>query len=131
MLDFKLDLGPLASALNALPAQAQVAQEAALDAVAKRAHELKLDEVQKTYDRPEPKGRPRTGNFKSGQRIESAPGVRTVGVHGPAEAYEPILARLKTERVNPAAENAYARLEPEAPQIAERAFRESLERQRS
>lgn len=108
---------------DAVEAAAQVGEEA----VAQRGLELKQEEVEKTYQRPEPRGSKRTGAFRDGQRLEGGPGERRIVTVGPAAAYEGRLANLNSERRNPAAENAHARLEEEAGQVFEDTVEQELQ----
>lgn len=127
----QLDLSAL-NDLDQLQEQVTAVGEASLDALAARGLELKLEQVEETYSRPESRGTTRTGAFREGQSIESEPGVRRVGVRGRAEAYEPHLQVLATgrdgiNRSNPAARKAHERLEAEVPDILDKVVRDVLD----
>jgi hypothetical protein len=120
----------LENAAREIERAVEEAGEAAVEAVGQHGLELKKAEVEKTYERAEPRGSHRTGALRSGQHLEGERGERRIG---PGTVYEEHLAHLRpgadgVDRSNPAAANAQAQIEAEAQAIAERAIEDSLRR---
>jgi hypothetical protein len=118
--------------LNRMAGELEAAQEKALDRVAEVALHAKQREVGRTYARPIPRrknGRPqwtRSGDWQRGQTITRRRLVRLVGATNRSRVYEPRLATLRTERRNPAAEEALRRIEPQVGPVFRQEIKNAL-----
>lgn len=118
--------------LERLAGQMDEAVEVGLDAAAELVMQAKERELRKTYARPIPTsatGRrkwERSGDLLSSQRITKRKGERVIEPTGQPAKYEGRLAELKTERRNPAAQNALQSVEPQMAGVVEAAMRRNL-----
>ena len=117
------------------------ATEAGLDAAADVLFDAKVDNVERTYQRPIPRGqngRPRwkrTGKWKAGQRIRKVSrfkrAITTIGaaakaITNHAGGYEERVGKLSSERRNEAAEDARNQAGSEAEKAFVEAFNKKL-----